>query len=118
MAVYCKVSPQMASGKYRRVEWFQERINSADASGAGVTLVAAVSGQTLTIQNLSISVGAAITVTITDGTATLFGPLYMAANTTEFFPISLTAAAVSRGMKVVTSGAGNITCNFEYFSEE
>ena len=88
---------------------------SADWSGCE-ELVAAVTGQSIYVEKVYISSGAAITLTLgigeTGGAVTneLIGPVYMAANSNTFFeftrPIKLTAATA---LVADGSGAGAAT---------
>jgi len=89
--------------------------NSADLSGCE-TLVAAVAGQSIYIERIAVSFGAAITVTIGEGESSdgvdtvLIGPLYGAANSSLELvftrPIKVTAATA---LTADASGAGNVT---------
>lgn len=95
--------------------------NSADLSGCE-ELVAAVTGESIFLNSVSVSFGAAINVTIGAGettgavTTVLIGPIYGAANSTVTFkfdrPIELAAATA---LTVDASGAGNVTVIAEGF---
>lgn len=88
--------------------------NSADMSGAGADVSAAPGGGLkLVVHEVLISVGAAISVTLKEETSgtTIFGPYYMAANTSLHLSRNRLAklpTAVKK-LRAVASGAGNIT---------
>lgn len=95
-------------------------VDSADAS-AGVDLSAApTGGQYNVIDSLTVSVGAALTVTISCETsgAVLF-KLYMAANTTITItePTGAKLATADKKVRLTASGAGNIFAVANYHSE-
>jgi hypothetical protein len=97
--------------------------NSADASGADVAVTdAPTAGQALVIDDITISTGSAIAVTLKEETSgtVVFGPFYMAANST----VTLRPKGKGRKLGVVdkklmvrTSGAGNVTVDAGYHSE-
>jgi len=89
--------------------------NSADLSGCE-TLVSAVAGASIYVEKISVSFGAAITVTIGAGettgavTTVLIGPLYGAANTTiELVFTRPSKVAAATALTADASGAGNVT---------
>lgn len=94
---------------------------SADASGAAAAVTAApTAGQKLVIDDLIISVGAALTVTITEETSgTVKGKYYMAANSTiQITPRGkMKLDTADKKLMVQTSGAGNIGVTTLYHSE-
>jgi hypothetical protein len=84
-------------------------IQSADASGT-VTVWTPATGKKFRITDLIISVGAALSVTLLDGTTTI-GIIYMAANTvwSHSFQAPLESTTANNAFKIDTSGAGNIS---------
>ncbi len=93
---------------------------SADASGGADLTAAPTGGQKICIDDVIISVGAALTVTLEEETSgTDLMVFYMAANST----IQITPrgkwklATADKKLRLDTSGAGNIAVNVTYHSE-
>jgi hypothetical protein len=87
--------------------------NSADMSGGADVSAAPGAGLKLVVHELVISVGAAISVVLKEETSNtvIFGPYYMAANTTIHLSRNRLAklpVAVKK-LRATASGAGNIT---------
>lgn len=96
-------------------------VASADASTAASVTDAPATDEKLVIDQLIVSVGAALTVTFkceTSG-AVIVGPLYMAANTTLAIKLEgkVKLATANKKLQVQTSGAGNISVTALYHSE-
>lgn len=119
VAVTRKIDPCDMNRLGRPPDWIQEAVASADASSSQLTLVPAVSGRRAVLRDLTISVGAALTVTINDSVNTVFGPLYMAANTSlTLVGRSIAGGATGRIIRLQTSGAGNVSCSHDYTYED
>lgn len=97
-------------------------VNSADASSAVSVTDAPTSGQKIVLDDVHISVGSAISVSLKCETsaAVIWGPVYMAANTSmmlSFRGKGPKLAIADKKLQVVASGAGNITVMAGYHSE-
>ena len=97
------------------------RFTSADASAAPAAVhTAPAAGLKAVITDIIVSVGAALTVTLTEETAgTVLFTLYMAANSTiQITPRGkLKLGVAAKRLMVQTSGAGNIAVTPFYYTE-
>jgi hypothetical protein len=94
---------------------------SADASSAASVTDAPVTGQCLVIDEVLISSGAAISVTLKEETSgtVIYGPVYMAANSTVHLKMAGRRKLPTAGKKLQAqaSGAGNVSVLASYHSE-
>lgn len=94
---------------------------SADASAAPAAVTdAPATGQKLVTNGVVVSVGSALTVSLTEETSgTLLLRLYMAANTTQMIRMGglVKLATANKRMMVQTSAAGNVSVLASYYSE-
>ena len=98
------------NGYRKGAQQFSETITSADASG-GVEVVAAVAGKQLHVLDVVIASEVSLTISLDDGADnTLLENLYMPATSAfaKTFVVPL-IAATGQNLKVVTSGAGNVS---------
>ena len=100
--------------------FFQNTVNSANASSTAVVVRAAETDLTFHITDIIISVGSTISVTLLDDDGNIImHPCYMLANTTT--PISLNSPLVlteAKGLKAKTSGSGNVSITITGYSED
>lgn len=101
---------------------FRKRDNSADASGAAVTLQAAPgANKRLNVTRLIMSSVTALTVTIRDATPTVYaGPYYFGASTgtLDIWFAEPLYLADNKALQYITSGAGGITIEVEGFTSD
>lgn len=97
--------------------------NSADQSASAASVSdAPTTGQKIVVDDIVISVGSAISVTLKEETSgtVIAGPFYMAANTTQIFRPrgkGWKLPVANKKLQVQTSGAGNVTVHAGYHSE-
>lgn len=114
--------PQIAASKDNGPAWTPSyaRKDSADLSTISDLTAAPTSGQKIVIDDLVVSVGAAMTVTFTEETSgTVLVKLYMAANTTEVVPLrdGRKLDTADKKVRVQTSTNGNIFIHMGHHSE-
>jgi hypothetical protein len=107
--------------KWAGVNWTvsDTTVASADASAGADLSAAPTAGLKIVIDDLLISVGAALTITVQEETTTtVIYKLYMAANTTvTFSPTNgRKLPSADKKIRIVASGAGNVFASCSYHS--
>jgi hypothetical protein len=112
--------PEVMS-KYGGASWTpgDTIVNTADASSATDLSAAPTAAQKIVIDDLVISAGAALTVTVQEETSgTVLYKFYLPANTTlQIKPANgRKLSTANKKVQVLASGAGNLFCHCSYHS--